>query len=279
MSKDMNELGSLSEIITNHKADFRQLLQVEVDSTIDLHLPECIINSHSLSPMQLYDELCLHAYAHKKAVITFAKNILILHYQLREQELPEPNGIEYVLKRTYIRIARKLSKDSFWDSFRKHLEKKFYDSLPKIADHTGIKYLAEFLPLKRLPKIRKPNQDSQRRTIENQFILRASELTQYDKETGTLTPPKRGHGQYCGLKTCKNKTEFKPVYPYLAIEDDMFNPANAWGLYYYRDRKRVAIRTVEVDAKKNNKELFFVCSKNCSDALRVYLRRHPQLTN
>lgn len=269
----MNELGSLSEIITKHKPNFTRLLQVKVSSTLDLHLPDCIIDSDSLSSEQLYDELCLHAYAHKKAVITLARNILTLEYQIRGKELPEPNVVDDVLKITYMRVARKLSKDFFRDTFRKHLKEKFYDNLPERADYTGIQYLAKFLPLKRLPKIRKQNQYSQRRTIERQFILKASEFTRY--KNGKKMKRKRGYGQHCAWAKCYSQTEFKSVYHYLAKGVGMFNPANACGLSYYQNGEKVAIRTVRVGSMKNNKELFFVCSKQCSDALRVHLRRQP----
>lgn len=273
----MNALGSLSEIIAKHKAKFTQLLQAEVSSTLDLHLPECIIDSESLSHKQLYGELCLHAYAHKKAGITLARKILTLEYQIRGKELPEPDVIDNVLKRTYTPLARKWLGESFNNISSNHLKKDFYNHLPALADYTGVKYLADFLPLNRLPKIRKPNQNNQRRTIEFQFILNASEFTRYD-ENGKRMKRKRSYGQYCAWSKCCSQTEFKSVYHYQALKQryEMFNPANGNGLYFFKNDKPISIRMVTITIK-NRPETFFVCFKKCYDALRIDLQRH--LTN
>lgn len=265
----MNELGSLLEIITNHKSDFFQLYQTEVDSILVLHLPECLLVSKNLSPKQIYDELCLHSYAHKVAVKSFARKIIELEYQLRGQPLPETKVIKDVLKRTYFPLASKLLKDSFLKIFNYRLKPDFYGCLPSIADYSGLQYLTDYLPGKKLPKIRKPFIETKRRMIEFLFIQQASQFSRY--KNGKLIPPARGYSQFCMWKECNNRTIFNSVYHYLAFSNKKFNPKNSRGLYFVQSGKMNGIRTVTNPDKKG---IFFVCSKNCYDALRLHLHRH-----
>jgi hypothetical protein len=265
METEMNELGSLIDIINNHKSDFIKLYQAEVNTVLELHIPECLLFNKNLPPQQTYDELCLHAYAHKVSEKPLARKIIELEYQYRGRPLPNPEIKKEVLKRTYIPFTQRVLKKSFLKLSRDSLKSEFYNLLPRIADYIGVYFLADYLPKDKLHKIRKPFIETKRRKIEFLFIQQASQFSRYEK--GELIPPVRGYSQFCTWVGCKNKTELSPTFHYLAFDKREFNPKNGCGIYFSQNGKLKSIRLV--------KELYPVCSKRCYDAFNLHIKRHP----
>lgn len=236
--KDL-EQGSLLEIINRHQADFTQLCQDEISSILNLHLPECIILKDDLSPMQIYNEICLHAFAHKTAIKPLALKIINLEYKLRGYPPPELDAILHLAKKTYQPLARNMLKKFFRTKYHARISNEFYDYLPNIADHTGISFLSAFLPVSKLPKIRKPRiKNSKTQKDEFHFIDWASEFSRFEK--GKLIPPKHGYAQrcaWCSKTIIWNESEIR--------QSKMYN--------------------------------FFACSKNCYDAMRIHYVRQSHI--
>ncbi|HLC51647.1 MAG TPA: hypothetical protein VJI98_00200 [Candidatus Nanoarchaeia archaeon] len=269
-------MNKLTNYIASNKNTFQQKLQEEVSSVLDLHLPECVIDSNNLSAQHLYNELSLHSYAYHRAVWPLANTIMSLAYQ---GFLPnESEVINEVLEGTYIPKAWEIIISKFDKLYGNRINSTFYKQLPDVADYTGIKYLSDFLLVDRLPKIRKPREDNKRNKLERGFILMASESTIYDKGV-LIKKPDRGYHQYCQWEKCENRTEFHSVYHSEASNNHMFNPTNGRGLYYSKKGQFFGIRVVEVSRQDNTTELSFVCSKHCYDALRISLKRKHQLPN
>lgn len=272
----MNELTNL---IVGNGDILTQKLQEEVSSFLDLHLPECFLNRNDLSVNQIYNELSLHAYALHMVKSAYAKRIMDLYYSLHKGQIPDdPDTVRGLFDDTYLPLSERLIKERFGEVSNSYLNDGFYNQLPTLADYTGIRYLAKFLPSDRLPKIRKPRMGNKRSRIEIEFIKEASDSTIYDR--GVLVKrSNRGYSQYCQWEKCKNRTEFTSVYYYEAFNNPLFNPANGCGLYYSKNGQPVSIRIVKLNQQKSKPKLFFVCSKKCYDALLVSLKRKAQLSN
>lgn len=236
----MNQLTNA--IVTNRDILTRKL-QEETSSILDLHLPDCVINNN-LSPQQLYNELSLHAYAYHRAIRPLAKTIMRLLYQ---RSLPNgPDVADDILEKTYIPVAKKLIKRNFIEQFGNHLNNSFYNQLPYLADYTGAKYLSNYLPIEKLPKLRKPRVNkwvsiwglNKKVVSEFEFILNTSEFTKYIN--GKRQKREKGYGQFC--EWCNEEFDL------------------------------LSARTIKTEL-----DHIFVCSKRCSDAARNSWKRHHYL--
>ena len=213
---------------------FARLLRTEENKFLDLHKPTCSLGNINISPYQLYIELGLHLH-----VYSYYLPVMIS------------------IRKSKLRELKKIVNQSIY-------EKVLYEAI-NARDKRAIRYfntLASDLRLKIIPvKIPRESKDwrdyhqssklKMQENLENNLILNNSHFSIY--ENGKLRRPKddKGYGQFCA--NCG--IEFNSV---VYKNNSLFYRKNI------SDKKLIRMRMYQN---------YFLCSKNCYDALRISKKR------
>src|SRR3989344_7049242 len=243
---------------------FARLLRTEENKFLDLHKPTCSLGNINISPYQLYIELGLHLHVYSYYLPRLAKKLWEKQYGIRLENFSNQWAAKRQIKRAYLPVMISIRKSKLRE-LKKIVNQSIYEKVLYEAinarDKRAIRYfntLASDLRLKIIPvKIPRESKDwrdyhqssklKMQENLENNLILNNSHFSIY--ENGKLRRPKddKGYGQFCA--NCG--IEFNSV---VYKNNSLFYRKNI------SDKKLIRMRMYQN---------YFLCSKNCYDALRI----------
>lgn len=261
-------------------AHFVRLLRTEENKFLHLHTKSCILNNKNISPYQLYIELFFHLHTDFYYLPYLAKNLWEKLNKRRLEDFPNQWAARRQIKKAYLPVMIGIRKNKL-RRLKKIVNQNVYEKALYVAmkakDKQAIGYfntLASELKLRvspgKIPGENKSWRDYDRdskikiqENLENDLIFNNSQLSVV--RDGRIVRPinDKGYGQFCA----KCGKEFKSV----------IYKNNA--LFYKNDNDNIfsRIRIYRVKINPFRTSIYFVCSKNCYDALRISKKRKQLL--